>query len=219
MAVMMSSAAGAMNEEILIASEEMQRANYFTFVMLLNMAPINTFEGNFTFLMPNDRALANTTTAATSVLDFLLRHSIPSPLLIDHLEHFPTGSMIPTSEPGFMFKVSNDGRRRFFLSNVRITSPNICTLGTSIRCHGIDGVVQPAAMVPLHPNIPLPPTPTCNAVPPPPDAGPVQAPAMIAAPSPSQVSRRQKSASSYRSTVVDLLIIYFVIILWLSVCS
>lgn len=196
------SSASATNEDILNATQEMQRANYFAFVMLINMASSNTFGGNITFLMPNDRALAKTSMAGTPVLDFLLRHSIPSPLLMDQLDNFPTGSMIPTSKPGFMFKVTNDGRRRFFLSNVRILSPNICTQGTSIRCHGIDGVVHPAMV----PQLTIPPSPAaCTA--------PAQPPAVIAAPSPTAGQVSHHKSSSRRSTVVDLLIIFFMLVL------
>ncbi|KAL6581645.1 hypothetical protein OROMI_007568 [Orobanche minor] len=153
----------SVNDDITIATREMQKANYFAFVMLVNMAPRDiTRDGNgITFLMPNDKTLSKTDMSESSVVDFLLRHSIPSPLLMDHLEHFPTGSMIPTSKPGFVFKVANNGRRRFFLSNVRITSPNICTKGSLIRCHGIDGDVQPE-IIPRQPNIQPPTTaPTC----------------------------------------------------------
>ncbi|KAI3457868.1 hypothetical protein Pfo_014531 [Paulownia fortunei] len=152
------SSATATNQDMIVAIDEMQKANYFTFVMLINMAPPDLIQGNITFLMPNDRTLSKTSMAETSVVDVLLRHSIPWPLLMDHLEHFPTGSMIPTSRAGFVLKVTNGGRRRFFFNNVRIISPNICTKGSSIRCHGIDGVVQPT-MIP-QPNIQ--PTPTCT---------------------------------------------------------
>ncbi|XP_057774090.1 FAS1 domain-containing protein SELMODRAFT_448915-like [Salvia miltiorrhiza] len=196
----------SMNQDMISATKEMQKANYFTFVMLLNMAPPDAFNGNITFLMPNDRSLAAISAGGVaSVLDFLLRQSIPSPLLLDHLNHFPTGSMIPASKPGFMFKVSNDGRKRFFLSNVRITSPNICTKGNSVRCHGIDGVAEPA-MVPL-PDIPPTTTPTCvtpvDRLPPP-----------IAASSPSAVAQvsRQKS-SSCSIMVVDLVTILAVMMI------
>ncbi|KAL2226814.1 UNVERIFIED_CONTAM: hypothetical protein Sindi_2040100 [Sesamum indicum] len=137
------SSATATNQDMAVAIDEMQKANYFTFVMLINMVPSHLIQPNITFLMPNDRVLSQTDVAPTSVVDFLLRHSIPSPLLIDHLQHFPTGSMIPTSKSGFFLNVTNEGRRQFFLNNVRIISPNICTKGSSIRCHGIDGVVQP----------------------------------------------------------------------------
>ncbi|KAL6501022.1 hypothetical protein OROHE_025219 [Orobanche hederae] len=152
----------SVNDDITVATQEMQKANYFAFVMLVNMAPRDiTRDGNgITFLMPNDKTLSKTDMSESSVVDFLLRHSIPSPLLMDHLEHFPTGSMIPTSKPGFVFKVANNGRRRFFLSNVRITSPNICTKGSLIRCHGIDGDAQPEII--HEPNLQPPTTaPTC----------------------------------------------------------
>ncbi|EYU19741.1 hypothetical protein ABFS82_06G092400 [Erythranthe guttata] len=159
-----SSAATAANptsQDIVAATQEMQKANYFTFVMLVKMAaPSNTIPNDVTFLMPNDRALSNITDVSeTTVVDFLLRHSIPTALLIDHLEHFPTGSMIPASKAGFMFNVTNEGRRRIYLNNVRIISPNICTGGYSIRCHGIDGVVQPQ---PQRVTVTQPPAVTCS---------------------------------------------------------
>ncbi|XP_022896766.1 FAS1 domain-containing protein SELMODRAFT_448915-like [Olea europaea var. sylvestris] len=144
------------NQAMTTAIEEMQRANYFTFVMLIKMAPSDLVNGNITFLMPNDRILAKTGMPENRVVDFLLHHSIPSPLLMEHLLHFPTGSLIPTSMPGFVLKISNDGRSRFFLNNVRIISPNICTRGSSIRCHGIDGVVQATSIMP-QPNV-VPPS-------------------------------------------------------------
>lgn len=129
------------NPDILTAIQEMQKANYFTFVLLINMAPSHLTQGNLTFLMPNDRTLAKTLIPENTLTDFLLRHSIHSPLLFDHLQHIPTGSVIPTSDPNFMLRVYNNGRRQFFLNNVRVISPNICTLGASIKCHGIDGVL------------------------------------------------------------------------------
>ncbi|KAL0400462.1 UNVERIFIED_CONTAM: hypothetical protein Slati_4076100 [Sesamum latifolium] len=149
------SSATATNQDMTVAIDEMQKANYFTFVMLINMVPSHLVQANITFLMPNDRILSQTDVAPTSVVDFLLRHSIPSPLLIDHLQHFPTGSMIPTSKSGYFLDVTNEGRKQFFLNNVRIISPNICTKGSSIRCHGVDGVVQ-ATMI-SQPSIPPPP--------------------------------------------------------------
>ncbi|PIN23507.1 hypothetical protein CDL12_03755 [Handroanthus impetiginosus] len=142
----------ATNQDLITAVDEMQKANYFTFVMLINMAPPNLIQGNITFLMPNDQTLSKTPFAEISAVNFLLFHSIPSPLLIDHLDHFPTGSMIPTSRPGFVLKVTNHGRDQFFLNNVRVVSPNICTKGYSIRCHGIDSVIHPLRI--LQPNIP-----------------------------------------------------------------
>ncbi|XP_047966202.1 FAS1 domain-containing protein SELMODRAFT_448915-like [Salvia hispanica] len=185
-----TAAAAAMSQDIAAATQEMQKANYFTFVMLLHMAPPEAFRGgNVTFLMPNDKTLAAAGAAVGggggAVLDFLLRQSIPSALLFDHLERFPTGTMIPASKPGFMYRVSNGGRRRYFLGNVRVTSPNICTRGYSVRCHGVDGVAEPV-MVP-RPDIPRP-APTCGGD--------------VAAPAPEVQVSRQKSSS--RGEVIDL---------------
>ncbi|CAI0390616.1 unnamed protein product [Linum tenue] len=187
-----TTAADTGGRDLAVATEEMRRANYFTFVMLLNMmmADQQDAAGNLTFLMPNDRILSRITfktqqqeaetqvdddeqssSSSWSVREFMLRHSIPSPLLFDHLWHFPSGSTIPSSSPGYVLHVRNDNdvsskwwrRRRsngggrgnynFSLNDVKIISPNICTSpASSIRCHGIDGVL------PLRPIS----TPTCG---------------------------------------------------------
>ncbi|OVA02854.1 FAS1 domain [Macleaya cordata] len=130
------------NDDLIVAIQEMQKANHFSFVMLLNMLPSDRVPENITFLMPNDRMLSNISLPEHAVDEFLLRHSIPSPLPFDQLKHFPTGSMIPTSKSNIMLKVSNNGRRSFYFNDVQITSPDICTAGLSIRCHGIDGVLS-----------------------------------------------------------------------------
>ncbi|GFY83944.1 fasciclin-like arabinogalactan family protein [Actinidia rufa] len=140
MALIMSSATAtttpSRNQDLLVATEEMQKANHFTFVMLINMAPATLIQGNVTFLMPNDRALAKTLMPENDVVDFLLRHSIPSPLLFDHLVRIPTGSVLPTEKT------------------------RVHAQGFEQGCHGIDGVVQ-ATMVPEH-NTTLLPPPTCS---------------------------------------------------------
>ncbi|KAL8519707.1 hypothetical protein ACS0TY_010586 [Phlomoides rotata] len=219
--ISLSSSVVATNQDLIVATQEMQNANYFTFVLLLNMAPNSTFQQNITFLMPNDRALSQVDMHETSVVDFLLRHSIPSPLLIDHLEHFPTGSMIPASSPGFMFKVTNDGRRRFFLGNVRITSPNICTKGSSIRCHGIDGVLQPTMVaLPSPPPCSRPPVVAVAPSPPPPrpDGGAAQAPAVIPAPSPSVVKVSPPTSVGH-AVVVDLVTTFSMVVVLVKLLS
>ncbi|KAM3682758.1 hypothetical protein ACJW31_12G096000 [Castanea mollissima] len=97
------------NHELLDAIAEMQRANYFTFVTLINMVSLDQrIQTNVTFLMPNDRMLSRTLMPQGTVFDFLLRHSIPSPLLFDYLQHIPTGSIIPSSLPDYMLKISNN---------------------------------------------------------------------------------------------------------------
>ncbi|KAA8533477.1 hypothetical protein F0562_031089 [Nyssa sinensis] len=207
------------NQDLLVAIEEMQTANYFTFVMLINMAPANLFQGNVTFLMPNDRTLSRIMMPENAVADFLLRHSIPSPLLFNYLEHIPTGSIIPTSKPEFMLKISNNGRRSFYLNNVRIISPNLCTAGSSIRCHGIDGAVQPTKMPEHNTTHPLPScsnrsaSPVAPAVPPAP-LRPSPAPAVgglnltpSTAPTPTETndSTPQKSGSSQRTSAAGFI--------------
>lgn len=131
------------SQDLVVAMEEMQNANYFTFAMLVNMSPnITANIGNVTFLMPKDKVLSTTDMLQESINDFLLRHSIPSALLFENLERIPSGSLIPSSLPDYMLRISNGGRKGFFLNNVKITSLNLCTAGSSIRCHGIDGVLN-----------------------------------------------------------------------------
>ncbi|CAJ1943206.1 unnamed protein product [Sphenostylis stenocarpa] len=162
----------ARNQDLVAATREMQKANYFTFVMLINMSPFDTrLEGNVTFLMPNDRMLANMVLQEGSVSHFLLRHSIPSPLLFEVLEQFPTETTIPTSLPNCMLRVSNNGRRNYVLNNVKVISPDLCVAGTSIRCHGIDGVLSEVCTSVGNYSVPAVPClnstePLCKASPP-----------------------------------------------------
>lgn len=131
----------AKSKDLLAAIEEMQRSTYYTYVVLINMAPDSlNIQGNVTFLMPNDRILANSTFLNNDVSQFILTHAIPGSLFFEDLQHFPTGSMIPTLKPDTMLHVLNSGRRHFFLNNIQIVTPNICT-NSSIKCHGIDGVI------------------------------------------------------------------------------
>ncbi|KAL9240217.1 hypothetical protein vseg_014462 [Gypsophila vaccaria] len=165
------------NQTLGIAIQEMEKANYFAFVMLLNMVPYGKLPSNVTFLMPNNRVLAKAAIIPENdVLNFLLRHSIPSPLRFENLIHIPTESIIPSSEPNFMFRISNNGRRSFFLNNVKLISPDLCVSGSSVRCHGIDGVlvgVDKAPPLPPHdappmtsPSLPPPGPPLADVTPP-----------------------------------------------------
>ncbi|XP_022742165.1 fasciclin-like arabinogalactan protein 21 [Durio zibethinus] len=132
------------DQDLRVAIEEMQKANYFTFVMLINKSPFDRkFLGKVTFLMPNDRMLSKTIIPQNAVSSFLHSHSIPSPLFFEHLQYIPIGSILPSSMPEYVLNISSGGGRRSpFLNNVRIISPNICTAGSSIRCHGVDGVLS-----------------------------------------------------------------------------
>ncbi|CAN4099175.1 unnamed protein product [Withania somnifera] len=199
------SAATNSTSDILQAIQEMRMANYFTFVMLINMAPADLIQGNITFLMPRDRTLSQTLIQENDVADFLLRHSIPSPLLFDHLEHFLTGSMIPTSKPDLFLRVTNSGNMRFFLNNARVISPNICTRSASIRCHGIDQVLEAATLASDH-NVSLPVPPTCdhNITSPPfrlSGSPPVMSPPSAAQPTSSNVNPIPSSSPPLKSAV------------------
>ncbi|XP_047155749.1 FAS1 domain-containing protein SELMODRAFT_448915-like [Vigna umbellata] len=155
---------GRKQEDLVAATREMQKANYFTFVMLINMSPPDTrLVGNVTFLMPNDRMLANMVLQEGSVSGFLLRHSIPSPLLFEVFGQFPTGTTIPTSLPNCMLRVSNNGRKNYVLNNVKLISPNICVAGSSIRCHGIDGVLSEVCTSVRNYSVPSPISPLPSA--------------------------------------------------------
>lgn len=162
--LLLSSVSAATNStsDIRQAIEEMRTANYFTFIMLINMAPDDLVKGNITFLMPRDKTLSQTLIQENNVVDFLQRHSLPSPLLFDHLQHFPTGSMIPTSKPDLFLRVNNSGYMHLFLNDARVVSPNICTKSASIRCHGIDQVLEGATLPSEHNNTSLPVPPPCD---------------------------------------------------------
>ncbi|OIT37580.1 hypothetical protein A4A49_51518 [Nicotiana attenuata] len=55
---------------------------------------------------------------------------------------------------------------RIFLNNARIASPNICNKSASIRCHGIDQVLQEATTLAsdIDHNATLPMYPPCHNV-------------------------------------------------------
>lgn len=61
---------------IVSTAQEMQRAQYFTFVMLIRM--VQKIPHNTTFLVPNDKLLSTASIPENQVLDFLSRHSIPA---------------------------------------------------------------------------------------------------------------------------------------------
>ncbi|KAL6291821.1 hypothetical protein ACE6H2_009331 [Prunus campanulata] len=77
--------------------------------MLMNMVgPFHErLEKNVTFLIPNDQMQSEVVLPVAvaheegdTVMDFLLRHSIPSPLLFEYLEHIPTdGVLAPLAPP------------------------------------------------------------------------------------------------------------------------
>ncbi|XP_026666034.2 FAS1 domain-containing protein SELMODRAFT_448915-like [Phoenix dactylifera] len=130
-------------KDIIVAVQEMQRANFFTFVMLINMAK-DEIPSNTTFLMPSDRMLSKASIPQNKVMEFLSRHSMPSPLLFEDLKRLPSGTIIPTYQQDYKIRIYNKGRKRLYLNNIELVRPNICTAGTSFRCHGINGIMKAA---------------------------------------------------------------------------
>lgn len=131
------------NKDIFAAKQEMQRANYFAFMILINMVQ-DEIPSNTTFLMPSDKMLSETPIPENKVLEFLSRHSVPSPLLFDDLKHLPSGTIIPTYQQDYRIRIYIKGRKRLYLNNIQLVNPNICIAGTSFRCHGINGVMKAA---------------------------------------------------------------------------
>lgn len=129
------------NKDVFVAVQEMQHANYFTFVMLINMVK-DEIPSNSTFLMPSDRMLSKASIPENKVMEFLSRHSMPSPLLFEDLKHLPSGTIIPTYQQDYKIRIYNKGRKRLYLNNIELVIPNICTVGTSFRCHGINGIMK-----------------------------------------------------------------------------
>ncbi|XP_031483877.1 FAS1 domain-containing protein SELMODRAFT_448915-like [Nymphaea colorata] len=125
--------------DISVAITEMQEANYYTFVTLIQMLQ-DSIPENATFLMPSDRILARVQVNENAISEFVRSHMIPSPLVYEQLKRFPSGSLIPTYYPSHMLRISTHNRR-ILLNNVQIVRPNVCTAGSSIRCHGINGVL------------------------------------------------------------------------------
>uniref|UniRef100_A0A1D1YHG8 FAS1 domain-containing protein SELMODRAFT_448915 n=1 Tax=Anthurium amnicola TaxID=1678845 RepID=A0A1D1YHG8_9ARAE len=130
-------------KEIGTAVEEMQNAGYFSFVMLINMVR-DRIQGNITFLMPSDPLLSAVPPPEDRVLEFLSKHSIASPLLFEELRRLPSETFIPTNQPDYMIRLSSSSSRKrggLYLNGIELVSPDVCVSRSSIRCHGINGVL------------------------------------------------------------------------------
>ncbi|KAL5206151.1 hypothetical protein ABZP36_034360 [Zizania latifolia] len=130
------------NGNIVSTTQEMQRARYFTFVMLIRMVQ-KKIPHNTTFLMPNDRLLSTASIPENQVLDFLSRHSIPAPLMFNDLVRLPNGTIVPTGHLSQTIIITNWDHQKLYFNNVELTSPDICHVGDLFRCHGINGIIRP----------------------------------------------------------------------------
>ncbi|KAL5126181.1 hypothetical protein HKD37_14G038861 [Glycine soja] len=134
------------------AMTDMRSRSYYGFVILLkilNSQPNSLQNNDLTFLMPNDDELSQFSIALDQLHDFILSHSIPTPLVLSHLLHFPNGSVVPSSVPSRVISITNGGRTGLFVNNARIVTPNVCQ-SSSIRCHGISAALTFGNMVPSH---------------------------------------------------------------------
>ncbi|KAJ7964719.1 FAS1 domain-containing protein [Quillaja saponaria] len=138
--------------DLLAAMADMRNQSYHGFVILLKILdsiPNSLRDTDVTFLMPNDEDLS--AIAVNPNRDFILSHSIPTPLLLNHLLHFPNGTLVPSSIPSRMISITNNGETGLFVNNARIVTPNVCT-SSFIRCHGISAAIDFSNMAPLLPS-------------------------------------------------------------------
>ncbi|KAJ4775026.1 hypothetical protein LUZ62_059283 [Rhynchospora pubera] len=186
------------NPSLNTAIQDMQKARYFTFLMLVKMVG-NKIPPNTTFLMPNDRMLSAAVIPENQVLNFIFLHSIPAPMLYKDLINLPNGTILPSSEPNYLFRTVQRDNGTLYLNNAELVSPDVCNNETPFRCHGISTVIR----WPVHKKAPA--GTTCQSPPPnpvalPPAPAPSMPPTSINSPAPSPEiatdSGPQNSASS-----------------------
>lgn len=129
------------NRSLNIAIQDMQKARYFTFVMLVKMVGTK-IPPNTTFLMPNDRMLSAAVIPENQVLDFILLHSIPSPMLYKDLLNLPNRTILPSSQTNYLFKTVHRDDGKIYINNAELVAQDICNNESSYRCHGISTVFR-----------------------------------------------------------------------------
>ncbi|XP_023511643.1 uncharacterized protein LOC111776440 [Cucurbita pepo subsp. pepo] len=119
--------------------DNMISKSYHGFVILLkilNSSHKDWQNSELTFFMPPDQELSQAAISPERIHDFVLNHSIPTALLLNNLLHFPNGSLVPSSIPNRMIRITNCRKMSVCVNDARIVTPNVC-LNSSIRCHGI----------------------------------------------------------------------------------
>ncbi|KAK7258365.1 hypothetical protein RIF29_23938 [Crotalaria pallida] len=156
-----SSTASFNQTDLQAAMTDMRSRSYYGFVILLkilNSQPNSLQNNDLTFLMPSDEDLSKFSITPDQLHDFLLSHSIPTPLVLNHLLHFPNGSVVPSSIPTRSINITNGGKSGLFVNNAKIVTPNVCQ-SSFIRCHGIsaaltfDNTVRAPSSKPKPPSI------------------------------------------------------------------
>ncbi|KFK26421.1 hypothetical protein AALP_AA8G246300 [Arabis alpina] len=125
------------------AISDMRRQSYDGFAILLHVLnDTNLFRNTeITFLMPSDSDLSRADMSQEDLQTFILRHTIPAWLMINHMLRFPNRTLVPCSLPDKMFTITKSGGSGIYVNNARIVSPNICE-NSRISCHGISDVIR-----------------------------------------------------------------------------
>ncbi|CAN7080378.1 unnamed protein product [Brassica oleracea var. botrytis] len=136
---------GNQSSDLVSAIADMIRESYngFGTLLLLHVLNDTNFYNNqeITFLMPSDDHLSQADMSQESLETFILRHTIPAWLMINHLLRFPNKTLVPCSIPDKMFVITKSGRSGgLYVNNARIVSPNICR-NSRVACHGVSNVI------------------------------------------------------------------------------
>ncbi|XP_044492737.1 uncharacterized protein LOC123216380 [Mangifera indica] len=129
--------------DLQVAMADMRAKSYHGFVILLkifNGTSDSLSSTGITFLMPNDEKLSGSSLRSDLLHEFILSHSIPTPLVYNNMLHFPNGTLIPSSLPGRLLNITNSGKSGMFLNNAKIVTSNVC-VNSLIKCHGISSEV------------------------------------------------------------------------------
>lgn len=128
--------------DLISAMADMRRQSYNGFAILLRFLNDTDYFRNtdITFLMPSDNDLSQADIHQENLETFILRHTIPAWLMINHMLHFPNKTLVPCSLSDKMFTITRSGGSGIYVNNARIVSPNICQ-NSRISCHGISDVI------------------------------------------------------------------------------
>ncbi|XP_010557763.1 PREDICTED: uncharacterized protein LOC104826655 [Tarenaya hassleriana] len=129
---------------LMAAMSDMRRQSYHGFVILLQLLNNTDFlkSTEVTFLMPSDSDLSQADINLGNLQTFVLSHSIPAWLMINHMLRFPNRTMVPSNSQDQVLTITKArGTLGLYVNDARIISPNICQ-DSRISCHGISNVIK-----------------------------------------------------------------------------
>ncbi|XP_038893487.1 FAS1 domain-containing protein SELMODRAFT_448915-like [Benincasa hispida] len=143
-AVPIVSSQPANHTDLQAAIEDMKAKSFYGFAILLQMLNITTqlTLKEITFFIPQDPQLSNISIAVDRLEAFVLSHLIVMPLEFSDLIRFPTGSIVPSGYHNRMIRIHNHGRGHFVVNNAVVNVPNVCSSSESIKCHGVNKVID-----------------------------------------------------------------------------